>query len=73
MLLSGVKYPKLAAGAGAVWILGRVLYAKGYTNTSGKNVDGSGRWESRGFHMSALSQAVFLLLVGKMGIDLLRV
>jgi glutathione S-transferase len=72
MLISGLKYPKLAAAAGAVWIFGRVLYATGYTSTSEKNVNGRGRFAGGGFHLSALSQVGFFVLVGKIGVDLLK-
>lgn len=72
MLISGLSYPRFAAGAGVVWILGRVIYATSYTSTSEKNVDGRGRFFHGGFHLAALSQLVFLVLVGKMGVDLLR-
>jgi glutathione S-transferase len=72
MLITGLKYPKLAAGAGALWILGRVAYAVGYTSPSEKNVNGSGRFSMHGFHLTALSQVGFLVLVGKIGVDMLR-
>ncbi|KAF2751258.1 membrane-associated proteins in eicosanoid and glutathione metabolism [Sporormia fimetaria CBS 119925] len=32
LLVAGLRYPKLAAGLGAVWSVNRVLYALGYTN-----------------------------------------
>lgn len=72
MLISGLEYPKLAAAAGALWILGRVIYATGYTSTSPKNINGRGRWNGGGFYLAATSQVGFLVLVAKMGVDLLR-
>jgi glutathione S-transferase len=72
MLISGLEYPKFAAAAGVMWIIGRVIYALGYSSTNEKNVNGGGRFSYGGFHLSALSQVVFLVLVGKIGVDLLR-
>jgi glutathione S-transferase len=72
MLISGLKYPTIAAAAGALWIVGRVFYAFGYTNPKEKNVNGKGRFANGGFHMAALSQVVLMGLVGKMGWDLLQ-
>ncbi|KAF1936315.1 membrane-associated proteins in eicosanoid and glutathione metabolism [Clathrospora elynae] len=72
MLITGLKYPKIAAAMGAVWIFGRVIYATSYTSTSENNVDGRGRFGGGGFYLSALSQIVLLVLVGKIGVDLLR-
>jgi glutathione S-transferase len=73
MLISGLKYPTLAAALGAIWIFGRVIYATSYTSTSEKNVNGRGRFGGGGFHLSALSQVGFLMLVGKIGVDVLKV
>jgi len=72
MLISGLRYPIFAAAAGALWIFGRILYATGYTSTSENNVNGSGRWAYGGFRLSAITQVGFLVLVGKIGVDLLR-
>lgn len=72
MLISGIEYPRLAAAAGIVWILGRVVYAVGCTSTSEKNVEGKGRWSGGGFYMAATSEVGFLVGVGKMGWDMLR-
>lgn len=71
MLISGLSYPKFAAPAGAVWIIGRTLYVLGYTSTSEKNVDGEGRWAYGGFYLAALSQTAFVVAVSKMGLDML--
>lgn len=72
MLISGFEYPKLAAGLGAVWVVGRYIYAVNYTSVSEENVNGKGRFGGGGFHLSALSQVGLLVLVGKIGVDLLR-
>lgn len=32
LLISGVKYPRVAAGLGAIWVIGRYLFMKGYSN-----------------------------------------
>ena len=72
MLITGIKYPILASALGIVWISGRILYAFGYTSTSEKNINGRGRFFHGGFHMSAIGQFGFVVLVGKIGIDLLR-
>lgn len=69
MLIGGLKYPVSAASLGAVWVLGRIVYAFGYTSTSPKNVDGSGRFFNGGFHLAAVSHVALVLLVGKMGLD----
>jgi glutathione S-transferase len=72
MLISGLQYPKLAAALGSAWVFGRVIYAIGYTSTSETNVNGKGRFTAGGFHLAALSQVGFLVLVGKIGVDMLR-
>ncbi|CAI6334401.1 unnamed protein product [Periconia digitata] len=41
MLITGLVYPRAAAGLGATWSVGRVLYAWGYNN--GKE-EGKGRY-----------------------------
>jgi glutathione S-transferase len=72
MLISGLQYPVYSAVAGSIWMLGRVIYATGYTSTNEKNIDGKGRMSYKGFYLAATTQVSFLLLVGKMGWDLLR-
>ena len=72
MLISGLVYPRLAAVLGAAWVLGRFVYAVGYTSTSKVNVDGAGRFFWGGFHVAAVTQVGLLVLVGKVGIDMLR-
>ncbi|KAF3932922.1 hypothetical protein ABW20_dc0100812 [Dactylellina cionopaga] len=42
LLVSSTVYPKFAAGAGALWLIGRVLYCIGYTNADKEK--GSGRF-----------------------------
>ena len=32
LLLGGLQYPRISAGAGAIYLLGRVAYAKGYSS-----------------------------------------
>jgi glutathione S-transferase len=71
MLISGLVYPRYAAAAGALWVLGRVIYALGYTRRSAWNVRGEGRFSAGGFYVAATSQVGLLVLVGKMGWDML--
>ncbi|KAF2717536.1 hypothetical protein K431DRAFT_153217 [Polychaeton citri CBS 116435] len=71
MLVSGISYPRLAAATGAIWVVGRAIYAIGYTSTNKRNVDGSGRFFYGGFHLAALSQVMLLVLVCKSGLELL--
>ncbi|KAF3932725.1 hypothetical protein ABW19_dt0204613 [Dactylella cylindrospora] len=42
MAITGLTYPKFAAGAGALWLFGRILYTIGYTNP--KKEKGRGRF-----------------------------
>lgn len=42
LLIAGVKYPRVSAGLGALWCVGRMLYATGYTNPAQKA--GKGRY-----------------------------
>jgi glutathione S-transferase len=72
MLISGLEYPRLAAGLGMIWVIGRIGYAVGYTSTSRENVEGKGRFYYGGFHAAALSQMGLMILVGKMGWNLLQ-
>lgn len=72
MLIAGLNYPKLSAAAGFVWMLGRVVYAIGYTRDVKQNIKGQGRFFLGGFHAAALSQVGLIVLVGKMGVDLLQ-
>merc|ERR1719153_1216199 len=37
LLISGLNFPKLAAGAGLVWLIGRVIYSYGYYTGEPKN------------------------------------
>lgn len=71
MLISGLSYPRFAAAAGAIWIVGRVIYVLGYSSTSAKNVDGEGRFAYGGFYLAALSQTAYVVAVGKMSMDML--
>lgn len=41
MLVAGIQYPKTAAVMGAGWILGRIIFATGYTNP--RMANGKGR------------------------------
>ena len=38
LLLSGLRFPTVAAGLGAAWVVGRVLYTQGYSTGNIKNV-----------------------------------
>lgn len=67
LLLSGLRWPRVAAGLGVVWVMGRVLYARGYTNEGKGNVDGRGRWDGGGFAVAAVSQVVLGVGVGVLG------
>lgn len=69
MLISGLVYPRLAAGAGMMWVLGRVLYALAYSSRTTQHVKGEGRWF--GFYVAALPQVGLMALVGKVGLELL--
>jgi glutathione S-transferase len=62
----------LVSVMGVVWVIGRVVYAVGYTSKSGGNVDGKGRRMGGGFYLAAVTQVGFLLGVMKMGWDLVR-
>ncbi len=42
LLITGLKYPVVTAGLGALWSVSRVLYAIGYTNTA--DTGGKGRY-----------------------------
>jgi glutathione S-transferase len=72
MLITGLTYPKMSAAAGIVWILGRWMYAVGYTSESEDNVGGKGRWWGGGFYLAAVAQVGFLVGVGWMGWDMLQ-
>jgi glutathione S-transferase len=64
MLIAGVDYPLVASGLGVVWILGRIVYAIGYTNPSGTR----GEARSRGGRPAFLSQLVLFGLASWVGI-----
>jgi glutathione S-transferase len=71
MLISGLRWPELVSAMGVVWILGRVVYAVGYTSKGEGNVEGKGRWMGGGFYMAAVTQVGFMVGVGKLGWDLI--
>lgn len=63
LLLAGLKFPLTSAGLGAVYIVGRVLYAQGYyTGVPAKRMRGT-------FGMFAA--IALLLLSGWVGVDML--
>ena len=66
MLIGGLKYPVTGAALGALWSIGRVLYATGYTRADKKN--GTGRYRGG---ISWLAQLGLYGLVAKTGYDLL--
>lgn len=66
LLIAGLKYPVTSTALGAVWSIGRVLYATGYTRADKK--DGRGRHRG-GF--SWFAQLGLYGLVAKTGYDLL--
>lgn len=72
MLIGGLFHPLIAANLGIIWVFGRIIYAVSYTSTSKQNVDGRGRFFYGGFHLAAASQVALLILVGKIGVSLLR-
>jgi glutathione S-transferase len=72
MLISGIRWPRLVSVMGVVWVIGRVVYAVGYTSKGEGNVEGKGRWMGGGFYLAAVTQVGFLLGVMKMGWDLVR-
>ncbi|RYP13997.1 hypothetical protein DL767_010467 [Monosporascus sp. MG133] len=49
LLISSLVFPRAGAALGGIWVLGRTLYAAGYTGSKGPN----GRLP--GFYMSSLS------------------
>lgn len=46
LMISGVCYPRLSAGLGAAWLVGRTMYAVGYTTEGTKEGKGKdiGLW-----------------------------
>ncbi|MCJ1368873.1 hypothetical protein MMC20_000080 [Loxospora ochrophaea] len=60
LLIAGIKYPVVSAGMGAVWGVGRVAYAVGYTMKGKKN--GSGR--RNGILTSGLVQTILSIMAG---------
>ena len=55
-LVSGVKYPNLAASACAFWVVSRVLYTIGYTTGDAAKVRCSSRDMNFGWHSRILGQ-----------------
>ncbi|MCJ1234564.1 hypothetical protein MMC14_002525 [Varicellaria rhodocarpa] len=59
LLISGLKYPSVSAGLGAVWGVGRIVYTLGYT---GKNQSmdskGKGRYAGIWHYLPALALLV---------------
>jgi glutathione S-transferase len=72
LLISGLTYPKISAVMGSAWLVGRWVYATGYTSADEGNVNGRGRWRYGGFQVAATVQVGFICVLGKMGWDSLR-
>jgi len=66
LLISGLKFPLIAAVLGLVWNAGRVVYALGYTSRE-KN-DGSGRLSGAFFWFAQLA---LYILTGTVGYQLI--
>ncbi|KAF2015282.1 membrane-associated proteins in eicosanoid and glutathione metabolism [Aaosphaeria arxii CBS 175.79] len=66
MLITGLQYPLAAAGLGATWSVGRVLYGLGYTN--GKE-GGKGRYNGAA---GLLAHYVLLIMSAKTAWDFVR-
>lgn len=49
-----------------------MIYALGYSRQGAWNVEGKGRFLGKGFYIAATSQVALLMLVGKMGWDMLE-
>lgn len=67
LLLGGLVYPRTASVMGAVWSVGRVVYALGYTDSKAEN--GGGRL--RGSLLIYPALLGLMGLTGKVGWDLL--
>ncbi|KFY35852.1 hypothetical protein V494_05529 [Pseudogymnoascus sp. VKM F-4513 (FW-928)] len=66
LLIAGVEFPRVAAGLGGIWVLGRYLYMTGYSNLSlGRG--GKGRY--RGMIMW-IGQLGLLGLTGYTGLSM---
>jgi len=64
LLLGGLQYPRISAGAGAVYLLGRVAYAKGYSS-------GGADGRLNGARFGGLALFPLMYAVGVMGARLL--
>jgi len=60
--IAGLKYPKVVAGLGAVWTLGRVLFARGYIYSDKKN--GAGRYNGIFYALAQLGLMGMALFTG---------
>lgn len=62
LLVAGLRYPVASAGLGAVWSLGRIVYAVGYTAKDKDN--GKGRLAGAFFWLAQLGLYVMAGMVG---------
>lgn len=67
LLIAGVKYPRAAAGLGALWCVSRVMYAVGYTDPKAKG--GRGRYRGAAFW---IAQFGLFGICGWMGVEMVR-
>lgn len=63
LCISGTRYPVSASIAGAVYLVGRIMYFKGYSTGDPKK-----RMQGGFLHLGSLA---LLVMTGKMGYDLL--
>ncbi|KAL8727894.1 MAG: hypothetical protein Q9166_005771 [cf. Caloplaca sp. 2 TL-2023] len=52
LLISGLKFPLFSSAMGAVWLAGRVVYARGYTDPNKDR--GSGRGKGNFYYLGGL-------------------
>jgi len=64
LLLGGLQYPKISAGAGTLYLISRIIYARGYYS-------GGPEGRKRGAILTLLSSPVLIGCVGSLGANLL--